>query len=189
MVTVHLSNSYPNVNKAERLTFSLIHMSETRYGYKLLFDCFHCRPVWKLGSSFSVYIILPENTHQYLFTAADNSLWKIFHSRYGSVIISDIMHYKNLFFWTVRRLQMKSPKYCWWLQHTNVIGKHGFILTLHLEINMNNNGEFLRSIRDLTLTNTCVLVILWMICKTNICHAKIPNWLRKLFKYDTAIPQ
>jgi hypothetical protein len=30
-------------------------------------------PVWKLAYSFSVYIILPENTHQYLFTAADNS--------------------------------------------------------------------------------------------------------------------
>jgi hypothetical protein len=29
--------------------------------------------------SFSVYIILPENTHQYLFTAADNSPWSIFH--------------------------------------------------------------------------------------------------------------
>jgi hypothetical protein len=24
-------------------------------------------PVWKLAYSFSVYIILPENTHQYLF--------------------------------------------------------------------------------------------------------------------------
>jgi hypothetical protein len=32
-------------------------------------------PVWKLADSFSVYIILPENTHQYLFTAADNSPW------------------------------------------------------------------------------------------------------------------
>jgi hypothetical protein len=31
-------------------------------------------PDWKLAYSFSVYIILPENTHQYLFTAADNSL-------------------------------------------------------------------------------------------------------------------
>jgi hypothetical protein len=31
------------------------------------------RPVWKLASSFSVYIILPENTHQYLFTAVDKS--------------------------------------------------------------------------------------------------------------------
>ena len=30
-------------------------------------------PVWKLAYSFSVYINLPENTHQYLFTAADNS--------------------------------------------------------------------------------------------------------------------
>jgi hypothetical protein len=27
-------------------------------------------PVWKLAYSFSVYIILPENTHQYLFAAA-----------------------------------------------------------------------------------------------------------------------
>ena len=35
-------------------------------------------PVWKLAYSFSVYIILPENTHQYLFTAADNSPWNIF---------------------------------------------------------------------------------------------------------------
>jgi hypothetical protein len=34
-------------------------------------------PVWKLAYSFSVYIILPENTHQYLFTAADNSPWNI----------------------------------------------------------------------------------------------------------------
>jgi hypothetical protein len=30
-------------------------------------------PVWKLAYFFSVYIILPENTHQYVFTAADNS--------------------------------------------------------------------------------------------------------------------
>jgi hypothetical protein len=30
--------------------------------------------VWKLAHSFSVYIILPENTQQYLFTAADNSM-------------------------------------------------------------------------------------------------------------------
>jgi hypothetical protein len=30
-------------------------------------------PVWKLAYSFSVYIIPPENTHQYVFTAADNS--------------------------------------------------------------------------------------------------------------------
>jgi hypothetical protein len=30
-----------------------------------------------LAYSFSVYIILPENTHQYLFTAADNSPWNI----------------------------------------------------------------------------------------------------------------
>jgi hypothetical protein len=30
-------------------------------------------PVWKLAYSFSVYIILPENTHQYLFTAAYSS--------------------------------------------------------------------------------------------------------------------
>jgi hypothetical protein len=36
-------------------------------------------PVWKLAYSFSVYIILPENTHQYLFAAADNSPWNIFH--------------------------------------------------------------------------------------------------------------
>jgi hypothetical protein len=28
-------------------------------------------PVWKLAYSFSVYIILPENTLQYLSTAAD----------------------------------------------------------------------------------------------------------------------
>jgi hypothetical protein len=35
-------------------------------------------PVWKLAYSFSVYIILPENTHQYLFTTADNSPWNIF---------------------------------------------------------------------------------------------------------------
>jgi hypothetical protein len=27
-------------------------------------------PFWKLTYSISVYIILPENTHQYLFTAA-----------------------------------------------------------------------------------------------------------------------
>jgi hypothetical protein len=27
-------------------------------------------PVWKLAYSFSVYIILPENTYQYLFAAA-----------------------------------------------------------------------------------------------------------------------
>ena len=40
-------------------------------------------PVWKLAYSFSVYIILPENTHQYLFTAADNSPWNIFHSRFA----------------------------------------------------------------------------------------------------------
>jgi hypothetical protein len=38
-------------------------------------------PVWKLAYSFSVYIILPENTHQYLLTAADNSPWNIFQSR------------------------------------------------------------------------------------------------------------
>jgi hypothetical protein len=38
-------------------------------------------PVWKLAYSFSVYIILPENTHQYLYAAADNSPWNIFHSR------------------------------------------------------------------------------------------------------------
>jgi hypothetical protein len=30
-------------------------------------------PVWKLAYYFSVYIILPENTHQYLFAEADNS--------------------------------------------------------------------------------------------------------------------
>jgi hypothetical protein len=30
-----------------------------------------------------VYIILPENTHQCLFTAADNSPWNIFHSRFA----------------------------------------------------------------------------------------------------------
>jgi hypothetical protein len=40
-------------------------------------------PVWKLAYSFSVYIILPENTHQYLFAAADNSPWKIFHSLFA----------------------------------------------------------------------------------------------------------
>jgi hypothetical protein len=40
-------------------------------------------PVWKLAYSFSVYIILPENTHQYLFAAADNSPWNIFHSRFA----------------------------------------------------------------------------------------------------------
>ena len=38
-------------------------------------------PVWKLANSFSVYITLPENTHQYLFTAADNSPWNTLHSR------------------------------------------------------------------------------------------------------------
>jgi hypothetical protein len=40
-------------------------------------------PVWKLAYSFSVYIILPEITHQYLFAAADNSPWNIFHSRFA----------------------------------------------------------------------------------------------------------
>jgi hypothetical protein len=30
-------------------------------------------PVGQLALFFSVYIILPENTHQYLVTAADNS--------------------------------------------------------------------------------------------------------------------
>jgi hypothetical protein len=41
-------------------------------------------PVWKLAYSFSVYIILPENTHQYLFAAAEkNSPWNIFHSRFA----------------------------------------------------------------------------------------------------------
>jgi len=34
-----------------------------------------------LSSSFSVYIILPENTYQYLL--ADNSHWNIFHSRFA----------------------------------------------------------------------------------------------------------
>jgi hypothetical protein len=43
-------------------------------------------PVWKLAYSFSVYIILPENTRQYLFAAADNSPWNIFHSRHLLVI-------------------------------------------------------------------------------------------------------
>jgi hypothetical protein len=38
-------------------------------------------PVWKLAYSLSVYIILPENTHQYLFTAADNSP----HNKYPNV--------------------------------------------------------------------------------------------------------
>jgi hypothetical protein len=38
---------------------------------------------WIYNYFFSVYIILPENTHQYLFTAADNSPWKIFHSRFA----------------------------------------------------------------------------------------------------------
>jgi hypothetical protein len=41
-------------------------------------------PVWKLASSFSVYIILPENTHQYLFTAADNSPWNDFETTFLS---------------------------------------------------------------------------------------------------------
>jgi hypothetical protein len=27
-------------------------------------------PIWKLAYSFSVYIILPENTHQYLYACA-----------------------------------------------------------------------------------------------------------------------
>jgi hypothetical protein len=40
-------------------------------------------PLWKLAYSFSVYIILPESTQQYLFTAADNSPWNIFHSRFA----------------------------------------------------------------------------------------------------------
>jgi hypothetical protein len=44
-------------------------------------------PVWKLAYSFSVYIILPENTHQYLFTAADNSPLNIFHSRFAIILI------------------------------------------------------------------------------------------------------
>jgi hypothetical protein len=34
-------------------------------------------PVWKLAYSFSVYIILRENKHQYLFAAADNSPWNV----------------------------------------------------------------------------------------------------------------
>jgi hypothetical protein len=33
-----------------------------------------------LAYSFSVYIILPEITHQHLFAAADNSPWNIFPS-------------------------------------------------------------------------------------------------------------
>jgi hypothetical protein len=42
-------------------------------------------PVWKLAYSFSVYIILPEISHQYFFAAVDISPWSIFHSRKKSM--------------------------------------------------------------------------------------------------------
>jgi hypothetical protein len=72
--------------KQRRVTYLLTYiMSETRHGYKLLFDCIYCIYViqWYIESCKMVYIILPENTHQYLFTAADNSPWNIFHSRFA----------------------------------------------------------------------------------------------------------
>jgi hypothetical protein len=46
-------------------------------------------PVWKLAYSFSAYIILPENTHQYLFAAADNSPWNFFHLRFSDDIFEN----------------------------------------------------------------------------------------------------
>jgi hypothetical protein len=65
--------------------------------------------IWKLAYSFSVYIILPENTHQYLFTAADNSPWNIFHSRFA------------IFRWHFWKLELKLRKcdisdICWSFQ-------------------------------------------------------------------------
>jgi hypothetical protein len=66
-----------------RFSDDIFENSNKSYGSVILAGNKKGLPVWKLAYSFSVYIILPENTHQYLFAAADNSPWNIFHSRFA----------------------------------------------------------------------------------------------------------
>jgi hypothetical protein len=57
--TREFRDKYPNVNKEEWLTFYLTYiMSETRHGYKLLFDCIHCIYViqWYIESCKMLFI-------------------------------------------------------------------------------------------------------------------------------------